>query len=86
MNYRKKEIIIQAVRWTGDNLEEVLFLDAPEVKKMSTTPAPNGGTTLRVMTLGGIVVTAIGDYIVKGTMSELSVYNAETFAENYETI
>ena len=87
MNYRKKEVIIQAVKWMGDNLEEILFLDHPEVKRMSTTPAVDGGTTLRVRTIGGsIIVAVIGDFIVKGTMGELYILNTESFKRDYETI
>ena len=85
MNYRKKSFIIQAVKWMGDNLEEVLFLDAPEVKRMFTTEV-DGEIRLRIKTLMGVAIVAGGDYIIKGPMGELYMYNAETFVENYETI
>ena len=85
MNYRKKEVVIQAVKWTGDNLEEVLFLDAPEVRRMFTTKV-KGETKLRIQTLMGVSFVAVGDFVIKGTMGELYMYDAETFMENYETI
>ena len=85
MNYRKKEVVIQAVKWTGDNLEEVLFLDAPEVKRMFTTEV-DGEIRLRIQTLAGVSMVPVGDFVIKGTMGELYMYDAETFMENYEAI
>ena len=87
MNYRKKEVIVQAVKWTGDNLEEVLFLDAPEVKNMFTTKAADGASRLHVhTTLMGISMVPVGDYVIKGSMGELSLLNEESFKRDYETI
>ena len=85
MNYRKKEVIIQAVKWTGNNLEEVLFLDAPEVKRMFTTKV-KGETRLRIQTLMVVSFVAVGDFVIKGTMGELYMLDSETFATNYESI
>ena len=85
MNYRKKEVIIQAVKWTGNNLEEVLFLDAPEVKRMFTTEV-DGEIRLRIATLEGVMIASIGDYIIKGVKGELYPCKPDIFTETYETI
>lgn len=85
MNYRKKESIIQAVKWTGDNLEEVFWLDHPGVKRMFTRVV-GGKTQLRITTLAGVSLVPVGDYVVKGSMDELYMCSAGAFADNYETV
>ena len=86
MNYRKKEVIVQAVKWTGDNLEEVLFLDAPEVKRIFTTLVVGQTSQLHIQTLAGVSMVPKGDYVIKGSMGELSLLNEESFKRDYETI
>ena len=50
------------------------------------TTEEDGETKLRIQTLMGVSFVAVGDFVIKGTMGELYMCNAETFMENYETI
>ena len=86
MNYRKKEVIVQAVKWTGDNLIEVQFLDHPEVKRIFTTKAADQTDHLHIQTLAGVSMVPKGNYVIKGSMGELYTLNKESFRRDYEGI
>lgn len=70
--YRKKPVVIEAVRWTGANIEEVLSFFG-DISKLPVTGAyikpgighcpPMG--TLDIPTLEGVMTAQAGDWIIK---------------------
>ena len=66
--YRKKPIVVEAIQWTGGNLEEVLkFCDGCKPPKERKATAFDFGNTiaLQIRTLEGNMNANIGDYIIK---------------------
>ena len=87
MNYRKKPVVIQAVQWTGDNLDEIKFLDQPKQQRaLSTAEWVGGETKLRIATLEGIMTASVGDFVIKGMKGELYPCREEIFWETYERV
>lgn len=90
--YRKKSVVVEAVRWTGSNLEEIrnfvgsdliedcveLFDTKRELKKMLVGIAIN--------TLEGRMRADYGDYIIKGVKCEFYPCKPDIFEQTYEEV
>ena len=86
--YRKKPVVIEAVKWTGSNLEEIIKLTGlhSSAKKWSWEEyeeivAANG---LKIFTLEGPLNAAIGDMIIKGVSDEFYPCKPDIFNATYE--
>jgi len=73
MKYRKKPIIIEAIQWTGDNVEEILDFvgsdSASIIAEFDTDQTPSIDTsllgTLEIRTLEGVMTASIGDWVIE---------------------
>lgn len=81
MKYMKKLIIVDAVQWTGNNIEEIKsFLDE------------NGGmytitdNSFVINTLEGNMLASLGDYIIKGIHGEFYPCKPDIFKETYDLV
>ncbi|WP_105140126.1 hypothetical protein [Streptococcus suis] len=81
MFYRKKPILIEAVKWTGENVKEITeFMEISHI----SYEIPSG--KLSVVTLEGVMTAKKGDYIIKGVRGELYPCKPDIFAETYERV
>ncbi len=78
--YRKKPVVIEAVQWTGDNVDELFKL---EDFKLNYTLV-NG--ILGVYSLEGVMWASVGDYIIKGVRGEFYPCKPDIFKETYEEV
>lgn len=78
--YRKKQIIVDAIQWTGDNLDDI-FREFPDFKLNYTLTERND---LGIYTLEGLMWAAIGDYIIMGIRGEFYACKPDIFKETYE--
>ena len=90
--YRKKPVVVEAVRWTGSNLEEIrnfvgsylieecveLFDIKRTLKKMLVDIA--------IDTLEGTMRVDYGDYIIKGVQGEFYPCKPDIFEQTYEEV
>ena len=79
--YRKKPVIIEAVIWTGNNIDEV--------KKLAKNATDNfifDNNDLFIETLEGNMKVSVGDYIIKGIAGEFYPCKPDIFKETYETV
>lgn len=78
MRFRKKPVVIEAIQWTGDNLQEILeFVGAP---------ATHGDVTgLTIRTLEGDHHASEGDYIIKGVQGEFYPCKPDIFKKTYDS-
>jgi len=91
MKYRKNPVTIEAVRWTGDNLKEIVgnFISMhPSAKKWTweeyeQVVAKEG---LKIFTLEGKRMASIGDYIIKGIKGEIYPCKPDIFEATYELV
>lgn len=79
-NYRKKPVIIQAVQWTGDNVNEMYNFTGIE------SIAVHNGNELMVHTLEGNMLASKDDYIIKGVKGEFYPCKPDIFEETYEEV
>ena len=80
--YRKKQIVIDAIQWTGDNLNDICK-EFPDFKLNYTLTERND---LGIYTLEGMMWAAIGDYIIKGIRGEFYPCKPDIFKETYEEV
>lgn len=78
--WRKKPVVIQAVKWDGSNLavealNGVLGLDP-------LTIADKG--MLKIPTLEGDMFASVGDYVIKGVNGEFYPCKPDIFEKTYE--
>ena len=78
MKYKKKPIEIEAIQYTGNNVNEiVLFTGKQNI---------DYGNHLRIKTLEGTMTANIGDYIIKGVKGEFYPCKPDIFEQTYEPI
>ncbi len=75
--YRTKPCEIEAIRWTGDNLIELLDWGQGDILW-------NDVDDLFVDTLEGRLKADIGDYIIKGLRGEFYPCKPDVFEKKYE--
>lgn len=88
MLVRKKPVVVEAVLWTGENLEEVITLTGlhESAKKWSWDDYCDvvREEGLKIFTLEGSMLASIGDYIIKGVNGECYPCKPDIFAKTYE--
>ena len=79
--YKKKPVIIEAVRWTGSNFSEIK-------KFMGDTVIAFNEQSLKisVKTLEGVITASPNDYIIKGVAGEFYPCKPKIFEETYEEV
>jgi len=75
--YVKKPIPVQAIKWTGENIDEIVSFCPVCYKKGSDDD------TLLVSTLEGVMTANLGDYIIKGIKGEFYPCKQDIFEESY---
>lgn len=88
--FRKKPVVIEAVRWLGGNLDEVLSFikvdllpdidDGQVGSGIGHTPALG---TLDIPTLEGTMTASPGDWIIKGVQGEFYPCKPDIFETTY---
>lgn len=62
MKFRKKPVVIEAVRWSGQNFGEI--------SAFAGTGLLNNGGFISIQTLEGTMRASPGDWIIKGVKGE----------------
>lgn len=83
MKYRKKPVVIDAIQWDGNNLEECLNF-------MSDNGFLGYGHNYKnqiiIKTLEGDMLANINDYIIKGVNDEFYPCKPDIFEKTYEKV
>ncbi len=80
MKYRKKPVVVEAMKFTDDNKNQVFHWIT-----CSTTADFNGGKPIiRIQTLEGVMTAELGDYIIKGVQGEFYPCKPDVFEQTYE--
>jgi hypothetical protein len=81
MKFRKKPVVIDAVRYTGNNMMDVLkFTGSEEISEDFT------GTAIEIKTLEGVMTAQKGDWIIKGVKGEFYPCKPDIFEATYEKV
>lgn len=81
MKFRKKPVVIEAVQWNGDNLQEVGKLGGAREYEQDFM-----SDDLIIHTLEGDMKAGKTDWIIKGVKGELYPCKNDIFIETYEKI
>lgn len=90
MKYRKKPVVVEAIQWTGKNLQELKNFvgDSLEYDVMDAAWEVGKGPVIvnvRIQTLEGIHHASVGDFIIKGIRGEFYPCKPDIFAKTYES-
>lgn len=84
MRYRKKPVEIEAVQWTGLNLEEIkAFVGESLIYSIFNTEPY---VLIKIKTLEGDMIASEGDYIIKGISGEFYPCKPDIFKATYEEV
>ncbi|MCP3683907.1 MAG: hypothetical protein GY861_14585 [bacterium] len=82
MKYRKKPIVIDAVQWNGNNVDEVCdFMEGVDVEFKTSNPM-----MVVIPTLEGDMLASVGDFIIKGVKGEFYPCKPDIFEQTYEKV
>lgn len=88
MKFRKKPVVIEAVQWTGANLEEVLehtgVHESARDWSIEQFRAKVDADGLKIFTLEGDMRASIGDWIIRGVHHEVYPCKPDIFEKTYE--
>ena len=89
MKYRKKPVVIEAVQWTGINLEEIKAFVGKDLQYDIIDTAWEVGKgaphiLMKIHTLEGDHECTKGDFIIKGVKGEFYPCKPDIFEKTYE--
>ena len=84
--YRKKPVVIEAIRYSGRNKEEIIgwVTSFPTPRFDISWSAANN--SLYIGTLEGDMRAKPGDYVIRGVAGEFYPCDPEVFAQTYEEV
>lgn len=83
MKYRKKPVIIEAIQWEGDNVDDIYKFTESAFDRFIEF---KDGGFVEIKTLEGIMTANPGDYIIKGVKGEFYPCKPDIFEETYEAV
>lgn len=91
MKYRKKPVVIEAIKWTGVNLEEIkTFVGESLVYNICDTAWEVGKgrphVLMKIKTLEGMHECTEGDFIIRGIKGEFYPCKPDIFEKTYEVV
>lgn len=87
MLYRKKPILVEVIKWNGDNFSDIEKFTNDNVRYHSyyeKNEYAESKTTLVIPTLEGDMIVSIGDYIIRGVKGEYYPCKPNIFEMTYE--
>lgn len=81
--YRKKPVVIEAIKLTKDNIIDVLTFCNNCGNIIASNEDDMG---LSILTLEGTMLANIGDYIIKGVKGEFYPCKPDIFMQTYEEV
>lgn len=87
--YRKKPLVIEAFRWTGDAMQQEdpeWAIEALRDGRMWFKADGSGTVRIWVQTREGPLCGSLGDWIIKGIEGELYPCSDSVFAATYEGV
>lgn len=92
MKFRKKPVVIEAIRWDGENLAEVLSFTgkSPRFEEWFSSfdeyaaHVSSDDNKFKVFTPEGAMEANVGDWIIRGVRGEHYPCKPDIFAATYE--
>ena len=88
--YSTKPTVIEAVQWTGTNIQEILDFcgkdNALFVEIETEEPFEYPLFSLYIITLEGMMLAKVSDYIIRGVLGEFYPCKEDAFILKYEEV
>lgn len=89
--FRKRPVVIEAVKWDGNNLQELKNFVGESLKYDIMDDAWEVGKSaplvdVKIKTLEGVHHASIGDYIIRGVAGEFYPCKPDIFEDTYERV
>jgi hypothetical protein len=88
--YRKRPVVVDAVRWTGNREQIVAFLLTQErafnVPDQDTIDASKMNAYIEIETLEGAMRADLGDWLIIGVAGECYPCKPDIFEQSYEAV
>ena len=81
MKYKKKPVVIDAIKFDGTNQDEIIAFTKGKAAKSLTVLE-----TIKILTLEGRMTAKKGDWIVKGVKGEFYPVDSDIFEQTYEKV
>lgn len=82
MKFRKKPVIVDAVKWTGGNYKEICEFVGMYLSRSYVL----GSTEIHIPTLEGVMTAIEGDWIIKGVNGEFYPVKKDIFIKTYDRV
>lgn len=89
MKFRKKPVVIEAFKWTGDQEQTedpVWCIDAIKAGDITFAHSGSPRVEMYIKTLEGTMVASLGDYIIQGLKGEIYPCKPDIFELSYEEV
>ena len=86
MKYRKKPVVIEAIKFTRDNFEEIKIFTNGKACNFKTEKHIGGKSYCEIETLECYITATEGDYIIKGVQGEFYPCNPDIFEATYDEV
>lgn len=84
--FRKKPVVIDAVRWTGNNLYDCISFLGDSFKQHEAERHPGGKSEITIKTLEGQHIASKGDWLIRGVHGEHYPCKPDIFEKTYEAV
>jgi hypothetical protein len=78
--YRKKPVVVEAVQFTGDNVQEIGHFAGFNARVVGREKR------LQISTLEGPLTVSPGDYVIRGVSGEFYPCKPDVFEQTYEPV
>ena len=90
MKFQKKQIVNEAVQWTGDNLKDVIAFTGLHQSAEKWTWEEYEEIVkregLKIFTLEGPLMASVGDYIMRGVSGEFYPIKPDILVKTYDRV
>jgi len=94
MKFRKKPVEVEAIKWTGDNLKEIIDFTGKHPKwgkwfcsfEEYEIHVREDRNVFKIFTLEGVMEASIGDWIIRGVQGEHYPCKPDIFEQTYEAV
>lgn len=83
--YRKKPVVIEAIKWNGKNADEVFSFMGRKMTSFDDDMLSDWSQII-IYTLEGDMIASVGDYIIKGVDGEFYPCKPDIFEKTYEVV
>lgn len=84
MKYRKKPVVIDAIRFTGEVDPVIEWARSLGKQPDEYVMSPCAGYGLKIQTLEGDMIASPGDYVIRGVSGEFYPCKPDIFEQTYE--